>query len=517
MRFRRKQGRKLNNAGMSLVEVVVAIFILAVVTTTILSIFVFTIRLNARSRTRQQTTAAAQAVMENFKAYSVRELCEQFDGVQKVVDSTTVPPVVITKKFSVSGAPADGTMPTAQTTQVVRLLGSATGGGSSTPIVLAQNDEDAIEELLKSKDDINFQLRNLEYQNEHYDVEIQLRRHEGSHVADMETLIYENRTEDNSAVYVGDIGMDAAALAGIADKVAETWTAQESAIPGATPAPTYTGSEVDINLINITKRELTAIVRQDGGDYVVEMGCKYWYTVGSYSYDDASGTTHTLNAIPETEYTHMMDTRDIANPKPLKVIFRKPMAAESSINLTLYYYPAYHDVGSLQADKSGVSIARDNIVIKNELPVPLGGTRPEVKCYLYKQRNMAFSDNRISHLDLAYGPSLELTLGNEVYIYDDNLDTVLGDSSAVYTYDPAGNITNRYCGISYVAENATVSGPGVAPVPALPSGLEPDKTAETVRLMYEITVLVYKQGELADSGPASGASALAELKGTLIE
>lgn len=507
MRIRRRKDGKLNNAGMSLVEIVVAMFILSAVTVTILSILVYSIRLNSRSRTRQQSTAVAQTIMENFKAYSVRELCEQFNGIQVNIGG-----VDTVKAFNVNGTGA---------TQIVRLTGSAAGVSSPPRDVLASNNSAAIDELLKSKDDINFVVRNIEYQNERYDVEIQLRKHTGSHTADMETLIYENRTEDNSAAYIGDVGMDAAALAGIADIVAEAWTTHESAlpIPGATPVAAHSGSEVDLSQIHITKREFTATIRQDGGDYVVEMGCKYWYKADGYSYVDASGATQTFD-IPETEYTYMMETTDPSNPRPLKEIFRKPsVVVGNTINLIMYYYPAYHDVGSLRV---AVSIDEDKLVIKNELPIPLGGVRPEVKCYLYKQRNLAFSDGRVSTLEQNCSSSFHLVLGDRVYIYDDNLDTILGDQYATYTY-PLGNITptenraNRYHGISYAAEKANISGPGATPVPALPTGLE--GTAETVRLMYEITILVYRQGDLDRhySVPSADVTPLTVLEGTLIE
>ena len=492
--------RKLNNTGMSLVEIIVAMCILTIVTVSVLSIFVYSIRLNARSRPRQQTTAAAQTVMENFKAYPVRELCEQFDGVHETVGG-----VDTVKAFSVNG--------TGVTTQIVRLVGSAVPGASSAPAVLPSNDSAAIDALLASGDDMNLQVYNMEYQNEYYDVEVQLRRHGGSHVADMQTLIYENRTEDNSAAYIGDRGMDATALAGIADKVAEKWTDEEQ-MASATPAPARSGSEVDLSKIHIKKRELTATVKQDGSDYVVLMECKYWYTVDSFDYVDASGASQTFGGMPETEYPYMMDRADPNNLQPQKEIFRKPVAAGNPINLMLYYYPAYHDVGTVRV---AVSVAEDSIVIKNELPIPLGGERPEVKCYLYKQRDMALSDTRISTLDQNYGPYLHLTLGDRVYIYDDNLDTVLGNPAATYTYDPTGSITNRYRGISYAAEKAVVSGPGVPAVPALPAGLKMDKTAENVRMMYDITVSVYRQHDLESGGPKPGVSALSVLESTLIE
>ena len=73
--------RKLNNVGMSLVEVIIAMAILSVVILGVLHSFVYSARLNARSRERQQTMAAAQTVMEYFKAYSVQSVYDDFTGV----------------------------------------------------------------------------------------------------------------------------------------------------------------------------------------------------------------------------------------------------------------------------------------------------------------------------------------------------------------------------------------------------------------------------------------------------
>ena len=65
-RLRRK---KINNMGMSLVEIIVAMAVLMIVTVPILYTFVYSAHFNARAKLRQQTIAAAQTVMENLKAY----------------------------------------------------------------------------------------------------------------------------------------------------------------------------------------------------------------------------------------------------------------------------------------------------------------------------------------------------------------------------------------------------------------------------------------------------------------
>lgn len=453
MRIRRRNDGKLNNAGMSLVEVVVAMFILSAVTVTILSILVYSIRLNSRSRTRQQSTAAAQTVMENFKAYSVEEICEQFAGVSG-------------KKFNVSGA---------VTTQIMR---------GATPI----NSSDEIAEALSSRDDLSFRIHNMKYQNEEYDVEIELTGHtitidpeNNIRTTDVDTLIFENFTAANSAAYVGDAGMDVMALSRIAGEVAAVWTVEEnSAVPAPATPVTHDASEVDLDKIKITDRELKVEVKKVGENYVVLVSCAYYYQVDNYSYGTGSSF-----AIPSTRYE--FDYWDNNEGQKSKEIFSKSSKLE---NLTLFYYPAYKN----GVEYNGVTYSRalkienDKIIVENGLP-----DNSEIKCYIYKQKHLAVSDSRLASLELSY--DLQLSLGTNVNIYDDNLDTILGSPTSVHRYDPTDSMTNRYHGIGYMAAN-----PSATPGPS-------DRWAvEKKRLMYDVIVTVYKDGEK-----------LNELKSTIIE
>lgn len=71
---------KLNRKGMSLIEVIVAIAILAVVIVPTLRIFASTAGTNFRSRQRQRATSVAEGTMETLKAYSMSEICSQFEN-----------------------------------------------------------------------------------------------------------------------------------------------------------------------------------------------------------------------------------------------------------------------------------------------------------------------------------------------------------------------------------------------------------------------------------------------------
>lgn len=71
--------RKLNkDAGFSLVELLIAVVILAIILIPLLNVFLSSNRLNIRSRKTLRATTAAQDIMEGLKAYDINELKEQF-------------------------------------------------------------------------------------------------------------------------------------------------------------------------------------------------------------------------------------------------------------------------------------------------------------------------------------------------------------------------------------------------------------------------------------------------------
>ncbi len=66
--------RKLNNAGMTLIEVLVAMVILSCAVVPLMYSFVQIARYNLRGRDLQQTTVIAHTVMENCKAYNIDDI-----------------------------------------------------------------------------------------------------------------------------------------------------------------------------------------------------------------------------------------------------------------------------------------------------------------------------------------------------------------------------------------------------------------------------------------------------------
>lgn len=76
---RRSNARKLNkDAGFSLLELLIAVVILAIIVIPLLNLFLSSNRLNIKSRQTLRATTAAQDIMEGLKAYNLEEIQAQF-------------------------------------------------------------------------------------------------------------------------------------------------------------------------------------------------------------------------------------------------------------------------------------------------------------------------------------------------------------------------------------------------------------------------------------------------------
>ncbi len=76
---RNNQNKKLNNKGMSLVEIIVTVTILALVSGILLSAFVSVMRTSAKSRDVHRATTVAQNIMEGINLKTAQEMAYQFN------------------------------------------------------------------------------------------------------------------------------------------------------------------------------------------------------------------------------------------------------------------------------------------------------------------------------------------------------------------------------------------------------------------------------------------------------
>ena len=88
---RRKQNR---DAGFSLLELLIAVIILAIIVIPLMNLFLTSNRINIKARQTLRATTAAQDIMEGLKAYNIEELKAQFDDPPRsdfyVIDSRLI-------------------------------------------------------------------------------------------------------------------------------------------------------------------------------------------------------------------------------------------------------------------------------------------------------------------------------------------------------------------------------------------------------------------------------------------
>lgn len=77
---KRSQPKKLNDKGMTLMEILIATIIFSLVSLVFLRSFVYAFQLNEQAKQRQYSLVLAQSLMESVKAYGVTSLDEQFYG-----------------------------------------------------------------------------------------------------------------------------------------------------------------------------------------------------------------------------------------------------------------------------------------------------------------------------------------------------------------------------------------------------------------------------------------------------
>ncbi len=98
---------KLNNKGMSLVEIIVAVAVFTIVAVPTIAIMASASGTNLDSRLRQRATVVGESVMESFKAYDMEALCKQFRGgtFKGVTDGGATTMSVVAQYGAAEGSP----------------------------------------------------------------------------------------------------------------------------------------------------------------------------------------------------------------------------------------------------------------------------------------------------------------------------------------------------------------------------------------------------------------------------
>ncbi len=430
-------GRRLNNGGMSLVEVVVAMTIFAVVTVPVLHALTTSAYYNQKARKRQNVTALAESVMENFKGYSLDSLeNEVFTGV--------------------AGA---------------KKLGLEISNDSDISYTYADS--------TKRDSAITFQIQNVKSEKANYNIEINAEPSVKEEIFEID-----NVSTDRDAIFEFETSYDHNTY----DRVKGNFLSKAAAIDGMIMGDNkrdengdlYTVASLDKDKLKIQKREFIYKIVQEGEDYVVKVSGAYIYQMQKHKCyeqyvppvtppaplppaDDEEGTIPTDPDSSEPvagewveadedqwfqSYVHYMDLMDptgahdgydnigevgmqnipiydsshddkdddIINGMSEKEIYR----GKNLKRVLIYFYPGYKGTDGYDSNY------RDVIKIDNR-------TSQQFDCYLIKQRNPDLTETKLTLSEQAYKPIVGCK-GTKVRLFH-NLDENLGRRTGTASSD----------------------------------------------------------------------------------
>lgn len=291
-----KRKSKLNNRGISLVEILVAITILAVASGSLLHAFLTSARINTKAKEQQRVTTAAQSIMEGLKAYTLEDICWQFNNVAG-------------HDFSIYSA--------------VGSRREIPAGGAAATVSIRQWDEGGVlkQEYMPDGDDqFAFVLQNISYEGQLYDAKVEIAP---APAGTKQTVYYAPEMDTaTDAVWKSPQGLDASAqaiiFANVLDKLNELDEFYE-----------YETTNLDTGKIVIDK-VTTISITETGGTYSASVKCEYSYKTVDYPYYDAAGAEQLWNSEEMEPFAALAVLPETS--------FYSNNALE---NLYLYYYPSY--------------------------------------------------------------------------------------------------------------------------------------------------------------------------------
>ncbi len=431
---------KLNNAGMSLVEIIVAIAILSVAIIPLLYAFVNSTIYNGKGRELQQTTVLAHTIIENCKAYSAEEIEEQMAN-HTFIDNVT-----------------------------------------------------SWDKVGSVDTDVTYFMTGVRLENQLYDVSLKLSPHMAGGITSNVPMMYsESMNPYLDAVFTADSSQSieteggAPYTAANLDETAYTLALQKiqqdikdviAAYPGLHIPAGYEVSFADIEDDVDTYgfklcRYITISTYKDAAGNekaVVSYEYKYYVTSGKFDYiavtsDSLGGiwTTTLTSTQPSTEATaESVATYNFEiynNENTKSAVASPPVQLE---NVYVFYYPAY------SGSSSNCKIEKDSIKIENSL-------NRAVDFYLVKQKDPDYNDTILNIVENSYAP-------------------VINGNSVLYV-NLYHNYNTNLSGQTSVVGTPTIIGAKVLD-PSLPDTMILTKTWE---LMFDVEVSIYKNGSYDSS------------------
>lgn len=424
-RTKRNSKRKLNNAGMSLVEVIISITILALVAIPVLRSLTTAMYYNAKARTRQSVTLSAESLMETFKGYDLEELKSLFEQAQTGDDAT---------KAAARAA-----------------LGISDADGFVYPSDLSVDPLPPFRVNGLKSDDGNTAC----------DIEVTVTKQDVAELMEIDNML---PTRD--AIFRADISYNSTAwdkaLADFQANYQDAFLTELNTLDERDRE--LTQSDIDLSHLTLYQRELIFNVSNDGTNDVVTASMVYVYYIKEHPYfekvvtpeegdaeegEAESETESESEAITyeEKEFNYPENTADYFKiVMPLSDYAPAAGAGEYTVytnpveggvhplqRLMIYYYPAY-------------DMERDEVIIvKNNVGLNLD-------CYLVKQKNAGLTNAQLEWKETNYKPGVSCTGSGNMVLYH-NLNKNLGGNSSP---GGAGHITTFSAVKDYAGDNFKV-------------------------------------------------------------
>ena len=462
MRKKAHNYNKLNDAGMTLIEVLVAMFILAIAIVPLMFGYVHSAKNSNKARDLQQTSVLANTVIENCKAYTVTQIDQMVTS-----GNITLP---------------DGTMRT------VEFVDNATAKYKSSSVPAG--------EYLYHFDNVNmYDDGSGNTSNQIYDVSVAMK----PYGAESDLMLYEDMNPYKDALFMAGSTLSESApprtaeyLESIAYEYAVETMAdyiEDDAFIVYNVSMDVDPSAVDNSLRYSTENAgILEIERTIEVTAEVAGGCEVSYVTYKYDFVVTQDYVYQVNVPGTGDVTKSVNVNYIPSLDITFKIYDNSNTQANGArleNIYLFYYPPYNNLG--------INFTQDVININNNLD-------RDLNVYVMKQMRNDMSEAEISVKEATYDPDI---IGNvsdptlSIFLYH-NLNQNIG-GGATTGWGPTGVLLP------------------VKPVDTLPASAgEALIKKDSKQLMYEVIVTVYpKDAYDVTTGSMSG-DALATLDGTFL-
>lgn len=330
MKNEKRERTGLNNRGVSLVEIIISITILAVVTLPVLHALVMSARYNGRARLRQQVVTSAESIMESFKAYSLEELYTQF------------------QYNNFKGCTLDATTGSLNVTRI-------DAAGNDVGVTLGADGQLT---KLQVGDTYVYTIENLVNESQKYDARITVGA--VAHMQDANVISLKDFNPYRDAI-MKSIG----ATSDFSEDMKNHFKDEDYVDDFLTELNTLDQSSVVFEEANVDYTYLTPVCRtikvslqESGGNAVIAYRIQIRYKMKDYPYQSLVADPTSILTLDSAEYTIEVtgETQVYSNPKDMldRIFF--------------YYYPLYYVDEDRIEVSSNLTDAVELYVIKQKMP-----------------------------------------------------------------------------------------------------------------------------------------------------